>query len=317
MMSKQILNKPLYFTFIISLLFAANVYALPDTISLPVGFQPEGVVTGKHHTAYVGSMKTGGIYKVNLVSGDGSLLVEGSENQSAVGLAYDKRSEYLFVAGGITGTITVYDSNNGKLIREFNAAAAGGFINDGIVTRKAAYFTDSFLPVIYKIGLNYHGQMEENSQVETITLGDNFVHIDGEFNANGIVAIHQGNRLIIINMTTGTLYEVNPKNGKAKEISVFGGELPNGDGMLLDGDKLYIVQNFINQIAVVELSLEDLSGVVEKYITNPNFQIPTTVAGFGDWLYVVNAKFDIAPPPLPGFPEADPNIEYELVRVKK
>jgi len=317
MMSKRILNKSLYFTFIISLLFAATAYALPDTISLPVGFQPEGVVTGKHHTAYVGSMKTGGIYKVNLVSGDGSLLVEGSENQSAVGLAYDKRSEYLFVAGGITGTITVYDSNNGKLVREFSAAAAGGFVNDGIVTRKAAYFTDSFLPVIYKIALNYHGRMEKDSQVETIALGDNFVHIDGEFNANGIVATHHGNRLIIINMTTGSLYKVNPNNGKAEEITVVGGEIPNGDGMLLDGNKLYIVQNFINQIAVVELSLEDLSGVVEKYITHPNFQIPTTVAGFGDWLYVVNAKFDIAPPPLPGFPEADPSIEYELVRVKK
>ena len=318
-MSRVILTKIVYFAFIFPLLFSVNAYAhsLPDIISLPTGFQPEGVVTGKHHSAYVGSLKNGGIYKVNLVSGEGEMLVEGEENKAAVGLAFDKRSDYLFVAGGLTGTITVYDTEDGSLVREFAAAAPGGFINDGIVTRKAAYFTDSFLPVIYKIPLNYHGRLRKNAKVKTITLSDNFTYIDGEFNANGIVATHHGKRLLIINSTTGVLYKVNPRNGKAMEIDIVGGELFNGDGMLLDGDDLYIVQNFLNQIAVVELSSDNLSGVVEEYITHPSFQIPTTVAGFGDWLYVVNAKFDIAPPPLPGFPPADPNTEFELVRIEK
>jgi len=316
-MARAILTKFVYFLFILSIPFAVSAHTLPDIISLPTGFQPEGVVTGKHHSAYVGSLKNGGIYKVDLVSGNGEMLVEGSEGKSAVGLAFDKRSDYLFVAGGLTGTIAVYDTSDGSLVREFAAAAAGGFVNDGIVTRKAAYFTDSFLPVIYKVKLNHHGHIKEDSEVKTIALSDDFEYLDGEFNANGIVATHHGKRLIIINSTTGALYKVNPKNGKAKEISVVGGELINGDGMLLDGDDLYIVQNFLNQIAVVELSSDNLSAVVEEYITHPSFQIPTTVAGFGDWLYVVNAKFDVAPPPLPGFPPADPSTEFELIRIEK
>jgi len=316
-MARAILTKFVYFLFILSIPFAVSAHTLPDIISLPTGFQPEGVVTGKHHSAYVGSLKNGGIYKVDLVSGNGEMLVEGSEGKSAVGLAFDKRSDYLFVAGGLTGTIAVYDTSDGSLVREFAAAAAGGFVNDGIVTRKAAYFTDSFLPVIYKVKLNHHGHIKEDSEVKTIALSDDFEYLDSEFNANGIVATHHGKRLIIINSTTGALYKVNPKNGKAKEISVVGGELINGDGMLLDGDDLYIVQNFLNQIAVVELSSDNLSAVVEEYITHPSFQIPTTVAGFGDWLYVVNAKFDVAPPPLPGFPPADPSTEFELIRIEK
>jgi len=315
-MARVILTKFSYFLFIFSIPFAVSAHKLPDIISLPTGFQPEGVVTGKHHSAYVGSLKNGGIYKVNLVSGEGEMLVEGVDEKSAVGLAFDKRSDYLFVAGGLTGTIAVYDTDDGSLLREF-ATAPGGFVNDGIVTRKAAYFTDSFLPVIYKVKLNYHGHIKKNTKVETIALSDTFEYLDGEFNANGIVATHHGKRLIIVNSSTGALYKVNPKNGKAKQISVVGGELFNGDGMLLDGDDLYVVQNFLNQIAVLELSSDNLSAVVEEYITHPSFQIPTTVAGFGDWLYVVNAKFDVAPPPLPGFPPADPSTEFELIRVEK
>ena len=81
-----------------------------------------------------------------------------------------------------------------------------------------------------------------------------------------------------------------------------GGEtLPNADGLLLDGKTLDVVQNIRNQIAVVELSPDYLSGAVGRFITepftsNPDTKVPTTIAEFGDAFYAVTAGF-AAPTP--------------------
>jgi hypothetical protein len=39
--------------------------------------------------------------------------------------------------------------------------------------------------------------------------------------------------------------------------------------MLLDGNALYVVQNFLNRVAVVDLSADHFSGVITRYITEP------------------------------------------------
>jgi hypothetical protein len=77
---------------------------------------------------------------------------------------------------------------------------------------------------------------------------------------------------------------------------------------LLQGHTLYVVQNQLNQIAVVELSPDYLAGNVVETITDPAFRVPTTIAGFGPYLYVVNARF--------GTP-VTPDTEYEVVQVRR
>jgi hypothetical protein len=67
-----------------------------------------------------------------------------------------------------------------------------------------------------------------------------------------------------------------------------------------------VVQNALNQIAVVELNPTFTEGVITDLLTSPLFRVPTTVAGFGGSLYVVNARFGT--PPMP-------DTEYEVVRV--
>jgi hypothetical protein len=68
------------------------------------------------------------------------------------------------------------------------------------------------------------------------------------------------------------------------------------------------VQNQFNQIAVVQLSPDLTSGRIVDTITNSNFQVPTTIARFGNSLYAVNAKFGTPP---------TPDTEYEVVRVTR
>ncbi|HEX6285902.1 MAG TPA: superoxide dismutase, partial [Acidimicrobiia bacterium] len=59
---------------------------------------------------------------------------------------------------------------------------------------------------------------------------------------------------------------------------------------------------------VVELSPDFASGTVVDAITDDDFDIPTTVAEFGNSLYAVNARFTTAP---------GPSVEYDVVRVGK
>lgn len=314
-------NKNLWLIIVcFSYVYVTNAFAekmvFPELIPVPDGFQPEGVAVGKGHTAYVGSLITGGIYQLDLRSGEGRHLVEGEAGNSAVGLAYDERSDYLYVAGGLTGTISVYDAADGSEIASYHIGEEGGFINDGIVTAEAAYFTDSFVPVIYRIPLTANGRLPQVSEITTLPLGGDFTSVAGQFNANGIEASANGKQLYVVNLFTGALYQVDPDSAVATEIQVTGGNLESADGILFTKNALYVVQNIYNQLARVELSSDGLTGTITDIITHPQFRIPTTIAAFGNALYAINARFDIAPPPLPGNPPADPNTTFNLVRVE-
>jgi hypothetical protein len=295
-------------------LFAATAVAaapntFPEIIPLPNGFRPEGVVTGHGHTIYAGSLANGAIYKVDVGTGEGEILVAGQTGAVAVGLGFDNRSNYLFVSGGPTGTATVYDADTGEQLAQYQlvSAASGPFINDVIVTNEAAYFTNSSAPELYKVPLGPGGSLPDMGDVATIPLGGEYVQVAG-FNANGIVAWANGRYLIIVNTSAQTLYRVDPLTGEAIAIDLGGASLPNGDGLVLIGKTLYVVQNFLNQIAVIKLNNTLTAGTLTDTITDDAFRIPTTAALFGSRLYAVNARFDTPP---------TPDTEYEIVQVKK
>ena len=75
----------------------------PQVIKLPTGFQPEGIEVGRGTTFYVGSVANGAIYRGNLRTGTGSILVSGATGNSATGIEFDNHNR-LWVAGGMTGT---------------------------------------------------------------------------------------------------------------------------------------------------------------------------------------------------------------------
>lgn len=280
----------------------------PDIIPLPNGFQPEGVVVGRGPTLYAGSLANGAIYRADLRTGEGAILVAGQAGKMAVGLSFDQRTGYLFVAGGRTGQGTVYDTATGATLATYTLTTPGTFVNDVIVTRQAAYFTDSARPVLYRVPLGTGGRLPDPSAVTEIPLGGDFVFVPNNFNANGIEASPNGKYLIVVNSAEGKLYRVDPNTGNATLIDLGGGSVPRGDGLLLQGHTLYVVQNVLNQIAVVELDGSYSAGEIVGTIQNPAFRVPTTVAGFGSSLYAVNARFGTPP---------TPDTEYEVVRVSK
>ncbi len=297
---------------------SAHTHVFPEIIPLPNGFQPEGIAIGINQSFYVGSLSSGQIIKGNLRTGASDLLTIPEGQDQVVGLSFDPRSGYLFAAKGYTGMGAAYDSETGEVIRSFTLTdPMTDFINDVVVTRDAAFFTGSFTSVLYKVPLIKNGRLPEPVQVIPLTLSGDFSMIpEGEpqlgIYANGIDATKNGEYLILANTELGEIYRVYPNTGEAKRIDLGGNLIPFVDGILLDGHILYGVQNFLNQVAVIKLSDDLLKGEIVEVITHPKFGIPTTVAEFGNQLYLVNAHFDVAPP-SGTFPE----VEFEVVKVPK
>jgi hypothetical protein len=85
---------------------AAEKTPFPEVIQLPTGFRPEGIEVGKGTTFYVGSVANGAIYRGNLRTGTGAVLVPGAAGKAATGIELDSRNR-LFVAGAATGNANV------------------------------------------------------------------------------------------------------------------------------------------------------------------------------------------------------------------
>lgn len=288
----------------------------PKIISLPNGWQPEGIASGSGTSFYVGALAGGGIYAGDFATGEGSTLVPNQAGMMSMGLCVDQRTNYLFVAGGVGAQGRVYEAATGALLQTYQFqnvrydAPPGSLINDVIVTREAAYFTDSFAAFLYSVPLGPDGALPNPSAAKCIPLSGDFVlapQVPGQLilNANGIEATPDGTWLVIVQTVTGGLFRVDPHTGATKRIDLGGDALPMGDGLLFAGSRLYAVQRSSN-IAVVHLNDDLTSGVIERTIEDPDFRVPSTITGFGDSLYAVNARFGVADPD---------QADYDVVKV--
>jgi sugar lactone lactonase YvrE len=265
--------------------------SFPERIDLPDGWQPEGIAIGRGSSVYAGSRATGAVWKGDLRTGEGSVLVEGQAGRQATGLMVDRRGR-LFVSGAATGQAYVYDAKTGEQIALFQLAQAPTFINDVVVTRDAAWFTDSRQPVLYRIPIGRGGAL---GTPETIELSGDYEHLPPPaFNLNGIDATPNGRTLIVVQSTTGKLFKVSA-DGVTEEIDLGGVLVTAGDGILLDGRTLYVVRNTLNEIVEIRLSRDRTSGTVVDTITHPDFDVPTTIDEHGNRLYAVNARFSTPP----------------------
>ena len=68
-----------------------------------------------------------------------------------------------------------------------------------------------------------------------------------------------------------------------------------------------MVQNRDNKIAVVHLKRSFRRGEIKRFLTDDDFDVPTTVASKGGFLWAVNARFTSP---------STPDTAYQVVRVK-
>jgi sugar lactone lactonase YvrE len=275
----------------------------PQVIVLPGATSAEGIAAGRGATFYAGDLFAGDIFRGNVRRGTAELFIDAPAGRQAVGMAADLRHDLLFVAGGFTGQGYVYDLGTGATVASYPFGdPETSIINDVTVTKAGAWFTDSFQARLYFVPVSRAGVPGPS---RTLALSGPAADTSGEFNLNGIQATANGKTLIVAHSTNGQLYTVDPRTGASATIA--GVSVPQVDGIVLQGRRLWAVQN-TNQVTRIRLDGHLASGVVEEVITSELFQVPATAARFGSRLAVVNAKFDTGIPPT-----AD---QYEIVLVK-
>ena len=190
---------------------------------------PEGVSydpsTGNF---YVGATADGTLFVGNVNGSDemtvfSAAAVDG--RTTAVGTKIDSDGN-LWVAGGATGQIFVYDTADASLIASFTAPNAG-FINDMAITDDGVYFTDSWNPILWRV--TDLAQAEAEAWLDFTGTAINYV--DG-LNLNGIVATEDGSTLIVVHSDEGELYRIDVATQAVSRIDTGTIPLTFGDGMV-------------------------------------------------------------------------------------
>ena len=115
----------------------------------PAG-NPEGVAFDRRSQDFFVSITAdGAIYRGSLGSDTVAPFIAGGANRAAVGL--EIRRGKLYVAGGPSGSITVYDIASGQPVATFETGGAGSSTTSRSRGRGDVYVTDSFRPTLWHV----------------------------------------------------------------------------------------------------------------------------------------------------------------------
>jgi len=260
----------------------------PTRIDLPNGWQPEGITAGRGTTVYAGSLATGAIAKIDVRTGAVDPgFAPGAPGRVSVGLDYEDGADRLWVAGGGTSQVRVYDASTGALLQTY--AFTSGFLNDVVVTKRAVYVTDSNIQQLIVIPLGNGGSVPAPSSAFTLPITGDFVFGQG-FNANGIVEF--GGYLLVPNSSTGQLFAIDPSSGVSVEL-LPAGSITAADGLELRGSNLYVIRNQFSLVEVYGIRGAELRHLETIQAVGTDF--PTTGAIVAGRLWVVNARFATTP----------------------
>jgi len=256
---------------------------------------PEGIAYHEgSRDFFVGSTNGGAVYRGNELRGNRQIkpfLPAGSDGRTtAIGMKVNSAGQ-LFIAGGGTGGIWVYDTDLGELLGSFNTGRTNGFLNDvALAPDGSAYFTDSLVPILFRLAPDGQGGWELEEWLDLNTTPIQYVQ---GFNLNGIDITPDGMYLIVVQSNTGKLFRIATDTKEVTEIVLAGGDrMTAGDGILLDGQMLYVARNSLNLIVQLRLNASFTGGQQVGSFTNSAFGFTTTITKADNRLLVVNAQFN-------------------------
>jgi hypothetical protein len=253
----------------------------------PAG-NPEGVVFDKRSKAFFVSITgDGAIYRGTLGSDTVSPFIAGEAGRNAVGIKV--RRGKLYVAGGPSGSITVYDLATRQVVAQFETGA-GGFLNDLVVTDRGDVFvTDSFRPILWHVTAK---QVRAGSGApQALDVSEIPYEGGGQFNVNGIVRA-SARRLVVVDTNSGKLFGIRLGKHRSSIRSIDeieGATVSGGDGLLRDRGRLVVVQGSPAQLAF--LKLRHGTATLKRTQTSDKLRGPSTVARARGLYLVVNADF--------------------------
>ena len=160
-------------------------------------------------------------------------------------------------SGTQSGNAYVFDAQTGAELASYQdlTTASAKFINDVIVTRDAAYFTNSFAAEIYRVPFGPGGSLPNQSAVQTIPLTGAWVQVLVRLSSTPMVSRPLRTAAgCLSSIQAAASLIVSIRRPEARRFVHLGAaSLTNGDGLRLQGKTLFVVRNQLNQIAVVGL----------------------------------------------------------------
>ena len=270
-----------------------NGGALPAQYVIPgSAVFPEGIAYDQRtQTVFVSSTTNGAIFRGD--AGDETLtpfLAGGADGRTtAIGLDVDDEG-HQWIAGGATGFVWVNDAASGALIARVSSGSSPTFINDIAVDRNGVgYITDSMSPVIYRVVPNGAGGYTLERWLPLA--GTPIVYTTG-FNLNGIVVSPNGRYLYVLQTNTGRLFQIEIATKEIVQLDTGGALFPNGDGLWLHANSLYVLQNMQEIISELRLQQNQADATLVSQTTDPSFMFPTSLVIARGRMLVVNSQFD-------------------------
>ena len=250
--------------------------------------------------------RSGAIYRGRIHARDQVLEVwqPPAAGDNGRGIDVDREGR-VYVAGGPSGEVRVF-SRGGALLAELATGAAGSFLNDVWVGPDgAAYLTDSSLPIIWRLSEGSGGWAIERWLDVSPTIA--YTPALTDFDLGGIVSTPDRRFLLTAQGTTGQLWRIDLRTRRIVEVDLGGARVTNADGIVLRGNRLWVVQNFSRQISTLRLSDHYSRATIEEVLGTPADRTFTTAKRVGGRLLVVDSKF--------GFPPAAAIAEDRVVAV--
>ncbi|MFI9152060.1 SMP-30/gluconolactonase/LRE family protein [Streptomyces sp. NPDC053367] len=267
---------------------------------------PEGIALDpRTGDVYVGSYGEGTVYRTRPGRRTAEVLLPAGTDgrHTANGLRVDAAGR-LWVTDSTAG-VCVYDPRTRDLLARFDVPGPAPFlVNDLAITADGtAYLTDSVRAVLYRV-----------TPAEVSRGGRGVLRVAHDlsgalaprpagspFSLNGVVT--DGRRLFVVDMPVGELFRVDPAGGAVRRVELLGGDLRHGDGLELAHGTLWAAHNATDTLTRWRLAPDGRTARLERTLTDPALQIPTTLVRHRGRLLVVRSQFDKGGPFGPGVPE--------------
>lgn len=289
-------------TLVAGLAFAtgtATAQVAPTVLPLPeAAAYPEGVTVDPTSGAvYTNSASTGVVVRLDpetgatAVVGDPLNRAEARPDKPmsvALGLKADGEGR-LWVAGARTGSMHVVDIATGRRLARFTTPEGPSLINDVALTSEAAYFTDTLRPVLWRVSRD---AVTDTALEPWLSFEGTALRYGEEPNLNGIAATADGRYLIVVQMKAGRLFRIDTRTREVAAIDTAGVALAGGDGLVLDGRRLYVVRQWAGEVVALDLSPDFATATEVKRISPSELAWPATAAIRGDRLIVANSQLN-------------------------
>ena len=278
---------------------AAATAAEPVAIPLPASVAfPEGIAYDAAAGAlYTASAADGAVLRLDAATGTSEVVTPGgilvprdsTTFPGPLGMTLDEASR-LWIAGGNTGRIWVIDTTSGAVAKDAAVATAGkSLINDVVVVDNAAYFTDTFVPTLWRVAVE--GDTIGDPEPWLDLTGSPIEYVEGP-NLNGIAVTPDGQTLIVVHMGKGLLFTIDIATKAITPVDTAGADLTGADGLVLDGNTLYVVRQTAVEIATLELSADRSTATVVSRFEHDGLAWPATAVKVDGDLVVVNTQFN-------------------------